>query len=239
MLSSWPALSTSFDGDWVIRLSEGHTKRSNSVTCLSDDPTDLERRIDRVVAIYQRHGLPPVFRLSPLAPPALDRSLEDRGWRRFDETIVLTLAGAYSNGREDTKASIDIEIFSDPDDDWLSAYSRIDGMGRAPGAILERMLSIMVPKPCYARAKVQDEIGALALGVVDGDLIGLFDVMTAKDFRRRGLAHRLLGALLAWGRQEGATEAWLAVVATNEPAVRLYRSLGFQDVYRYHYRVKE
>lgn len=239
MLSSWPALSTAFDGDWVIRLSEGHTKRSNSVTCLGDDPTDLEQRIDRVEAVYERHGLPPVFRLSPLASPALDRSLEDRGWRRFDETIVMTLAGACSNGREDAEAGLDIEISSDPDDAWLNAYRRIDGMGRAPGAILERMLSVMIPKAGYARAKVKDDIGALALGVVDGDLIGLFEVMTAKDYRRHGLARRLLGELLVWGRQEGARTAWLAVVAANEPAVRLYRSLCFQDVYRYHYRAKD
>ena len=30
MLTSWPALSTSFDGDWVIRLAAGVTKRLNS-----------------------------------------------------------------------------------------------------------------------------------------------------------------------------------------------------------------
>ena len=42
MLTSWPALSVAFDGDWVIRLADGVTKRSNSVTCLGADDSDLE-----------------------------------------------------------------------------------------------------------------------------------------------------------------------------------------------------
>jgi ribosomal protein S18 acetylase RimI-like enzyme len=41
---------------------------------------------------------------------------------------------------------------------------------------------------------------------------------------------------MKWAGSSGAREAWLQVEADNEPAYRLYTSLGFSEVYRYHYR---
>jgi len=40
-----------------------------------------------------------------------------------------------------------------------------------------------------------------------------------------------------WAKNRGARRAWLQVVTTNIPAVSLYRSLGFEEVYRYAYRM--
>ena len=240
MLTSWPAFSLAFDGDWVIRLADGHTKRSNSVTCLGADDTDLEARIDQTVSIYREHRLPTTFRLSPLAPPALDASLEKRGWRRFDETIVMTA--------DLSKVVLDTDVLADkstrftvtttPDPAWIEACRRIDGMGRANVERLERLLDNMLPPAGFGRIVRDDRIDALALAVLDNDLIGLFEVMTAADQRRRGLARILTTGLLRWGRQNGASLGWLAVVADNQPAVRLYQSQGFREVYRYHYRAE-
>jgi ribosomal protein S18 acetylase RimI-like enzyme len=79
-------------------------------------------------------------------------------------------------------------------------------------------------------------VDALALAVVDADLVGLFEVMTAPERRRRGLARALTAGLLRWGRMQRASTCWLAVAAENLPAVRLYEGLGFREAYRYHYR---
>jgi len=76
-----------------------------------------------------------------------------------------------------------------------------------------------------------------ALGVVDGDHVGLFDVLVAPTARRRGLARRLTQSIGAWGRTHGARFAYLQVVATNLAALPLYKDLGFETVYSYAYRV--
>jgi GNAT superfamily N-acetyltransferase len=43
-------------------------------------------------------------------------------------------------------------------------------------------------------------------------------------------------AALDWTRRVGATHAAIQVVSDNVPAINLYTSLGFSEVYRYHYR---
>ncbi|MBV8394553.1 MAG: GNAT family N-acetyltransferase, partial [Alphaproteobacteria bacterium] len=88
-------------------------------------------------------------------------------------------------------------------------------------------------------ARVEDEGGpvAFALGVVDGDHVGLFDVLVAPEARRQGLARRLTRSIGAWGRANGARFSYLQVVASNEAALKLYASLGYATVYQYAYRV--
>ena len=41
---------------------------------------------------------------------------------------------------------------------------------------------------------------------------------------------------LLWGREHGARQAWLQVVAEKGPATKLYESEGFSEVYSYAYR---
>ena len=54
--------------------------------------------------------------------------------------------------------------------------------------------------------------------------------------RRQGHARRLVQSALKWARQRGARFAWLQVEADNVEALALYRALGFDEIYRYHYR---
>ena len=50
------------------------------------------------------------------------------------------------------------------------------------------------------------------------------------------MARRLVQSALKWARQRGARSAWLQVEADNAQALALYRALGFDEIYRYHYR---
>ena len=70
----------------------------------------------------------------------------------------------------------------------------------------------------------------------DGDLAGLFEIATAAAERGKGHGRRLVLSALKWARLRGARQAWLQVEADNLAARRLYGTLGFTEVYRYHYR---
>jgi ribosomal protein S18 acetylase RimI-like enzyme len=72
--------------------------------------------------------------------------------------------------------------------------------------------------------------------VVEAGYVGLYDIVTNAEHRRQGHGRRLIGDLLTWAKGEGAHMAYLQVMLNNEPALRLYAGLGFEEVYRYWYR---
>jgi ribosomal protein S18 acetylase RimI-like enzyme len=60
-------------------------------------------------------------------------------------------------------------------------------------------------------------------GVVD-------DVFVLPEWRRRGIARRLVGEGIRYLREQGMQEVRLDVVQTNGPAISLYRSMGYVTI---------
>jgi len=60
-------------------------------------------------------------------------------------------------------------------------------------------------------------------GVVD-------DVFVLPEWRRRGIAKRLVGEGIKYLREQGLEEVRLDVVQSNEPAISLYRSMGYVTI---------
>ena len=61
----------------------------------------------------------------------------------------------------------------------------------------------------------------------DGEIT---NVVVDEDYRRRGIARKLLTALMEEGRKLGVTAFTLEVRAGNTAAIGLYESLGFEGV---------
>jgi RimJ/RimL family protein N-acetyltransferase len=64
-------------------------------------------------------------------------------------------------------------------------------------------------------------------------------LMVAAEERRRGIGTALMEEAIKWARGSGVTKLELHVFPHNEPAIALYRKLGFQDEghRRRHYRI--
>ena len=77
--------------------------------------------------------------------------------------------------------------------------------------------------------------GSLA---VDGDLAGIFGMVTATSHRGRGVATALVARLLELARTAGALTAYLQVDVSNTAARRAYSKFGFSDCYAYWYRAR-
>ncbi|MFY1848106.1 GNAT family N-acetyltransferase, partial [Achromobacter dolens] len=75
------------------------------------------------------------------------------------------------------------------------------------------------------------------MAVRDGDLAGLFDIVTDPAQRRKGHAAMLVEHLLAACVEDGATTAYLQVEPQNTAARALYGRYGFKDCYAYWYRL--
>ena len=104
---------------------------------------------------------------------------------------------------------------------------------------LERMLRAIPAPKAFAQLRDSGESLAFGYAALERGHVGLFDIVTARAARRRGLGRRVVLGLMGWGREAGASHAYLQVVAANAPARSLYAGLGFQTRYGYHYRVPQ
>ncbi|MCW2795071.1 MAG: GCN5-related N-acetyltransferase [Nocardioides sp.] len=84
---------------------------------------------------------------------------------------------------------------------------------------------------------VTARIGDVASGVAayDRGWVGFRSIEVSPDQRRQGLGLAIMGALLDWGAERGATTAYLQVLGDNTPAIALYEGLGFTEHHRYRY----
>ena len=73
--------------------------------------------------------------------------------------------------------------------------------------------------------------GFLCASLVCGEMT-ILDVATDPDFRRRGVAARLLTHVLEQGRQAGLEKVFLEVRIHNAGAIALYRRFGFLEISR-------
>lgn len=229
--NAWPALQTLVLDGWLLRFADGYTKRANSANAWRPGTTPLPELVSTVETLYRDRGLRPIFRLSPLAPAGTDGLLARHGYRSFDASSVHRAAIA------DVAATPGVALDTAPDAAWLGGYAAATGLAEAQLATLGRMLRLC-HLPC-AFASIDHDGAPIAFGyaVRERGHVGLFDIVTAPAQRRRGLARRIVAALMHWGAAHGAARAYLQVVDGNAPALALYRQLGFTEAYRYHYRV--
>lgn len=232
-LAAWPAHMTVLDDGWVIRLSGGHTKRANSVTALASSTRPLTDKVAYAESLFVRHDLTPVFRLTALADAGLDGMLEARGYRRAEESVVMIAPLADQPIVADAR----IVVSNGVSRDWVSAYAALQHLDPARTSALQQMMTSIAPRQATAQVEENGVIVGFGLGVVDRGVIGVFEVLTHPSARRRGIARQIMAALLAWGATCGARETYLQVVATNAAAIRLYADMGYQEAYRYWYRI--
>lgn len=97
--------------------------------------------------------------------------------------------------------------------------------------------------PHWARVFLDDPRHHLFVAVESGVVVGMVSAVdyvhpdkapqlwinelgVGRNYRRRGIARRLLASMLAHGRDIGCTEAWLGIEHDNLPARRLYERQG-------------
>lgn len=233
--NAWPSLeSVSYDG-WLVRFSEGYTRRANSVIPFSEGTIPVGDKVTECERMYSGRGLDTVFKLTAAsAPPALDDFLEKRGYtRESSATFHIKDLGEGTPNRPQ-RVRLDPEV----SEGWLDAFCGMSGLDEKKRRTALRMLGAIIPSRSFASVSLGEQIVACGLGVLDGEHVGLFDVVTDKDLRRQGHGTNIVMALLDWGYQGGARSAYLQVAHGNEPALNLYRNMGFREVYDYWYRVR-
>lgn len=263
-LNAWPSHQIQVYDGWILRFSYFYTHRTNSVEQIGPSILPFSEKINYCEQIYKRWQTPCIFKITPLSDPSLENLLIEKGYHTEHRTNVMVLdlnnipdsSNSHTNGAN----NIHITPISDTDNSHIS----IEGTPYAPvhiqysiplswihglfdlkqttDPIHRKIVPSMyaaIPKDVIS-AFIQDNgrIIATGLGILDRDYIGIYAIHVDETYRGQHYATKIVHTLLSEGKKKGATRAYLQVVFGNQPAISLYRKVGFRKLYTYWFRVK-
>lgn len=195
-------------GDWVLRHSPtAAARRANSVLAFGPSGLADDDAYDQVVAFYDGVGRRPVAAVLPDSGES--ELFLGRGWvpesGDADTLFQVTAVSLAARALRGAQPA-DVEVVVD------------DVADRAVAHVVE------------AGVPVAEGVAAF-----DRDWVGFRSIEVPPEHRRRGLGLAVMGALLEWGAERGATTAYLQVLGDNAPALALYERLGFREHHRYRY----
>lgn len=234
-LNALPALQTMIYDGWVLRFAGGYSKRANSVNPLYPSTEPPLAKIRNCEQFYAAKNLSAVFKITPAAlPPALDAILAEQGYRRNSPASVqvLDLTGLTPSFDEQMIASQQLT------EEWLTDFCRFSSVSNKNKPVLKYMLKNIIPNKYIVSLKAGSSAIGGGVGVLQGEFIGLYDIVIDSAYRNQGYGQKLVSGLLRLGRSAGAKKAYLQVMVNNYPAVKLYSGMGFTELYQYWYRIK-
>lgn len=232
-LNAWPALETALYDGWVLRFSSGYTRRANSVNPLYPSLLEATEKLRHCQRLYRDRGLPTVFKVTPAAGD-LDAFLGEQGYAKEGETSVQLADVATPL----IPAEEEVDLLEKPTEAWIAAFCALNPGLRRHFLTMSGMLERLTVPACFLSLKQDGQTAALGMAVAERGYVGLFDIVTRQTLRNQGIGKDMVLHLLAWGKRQGAERAYLQVTLDNAPALHLYETLGFQEAYRYWYRVR-
>lgn len=222
--------------NYVLRYTNGFTKRANSIYPCFSSLSQVDNILSFAENWYKARNHPALFKITehPVALE-LDKLLDERQYEKIDLTHVELLA--YTN-YEAQYVFADVHLTNDFDAAWFEAVCTYNEIYGRDMTVFAELLKKITAHTAYVSVIDHGEIIACGLGVLEGDYFGLYDIVTAPAHRNRGIGKDLLHYLLQWGAEQGAKYAYLQVLASNKPAIHLYRKLGFERAYQYWYRME-
>lgn len=236
--NAWPPLTAQHLDGWRLRASEGVHGRANSVWPNGNHSTlPLAEKLAEVEAFYQRHGLPPRYQIAPTMQPAdLDQLLAERGYDLYEPVEVQT--AVLPTLLNHTSSTYQATITPTPSEEWLTFDNLHHAHTPHQAHIRSQIMRHIGPAAAFAAVHDNGRILGIGLGVCERGWLGIFNMLTDAEERRKGVGTAVLHHLATWATHHHATHAYLQVVATNRPAQALYARASFTYAYSYHYRLK-
>ena len=244
LMNSWPAKHYYFLNGWILRFTEGVTSRANSVFPIryTGKQKTIDNDIKLVEEAYNAHKLQSVFTIPEFHEPKnLTDKLLERGYHTYDHTSALGIKigdikiDVINKDFEYYFSNSRVEEISE----FLAKFSKRNEYDQLIiGEINEK---IIIPKKCYALAKLHDDIiGTLFAVLVPQGYMYIGDVFVHPDYRRKKVASSMLVKLIdEWAVTETVKYIWLQVEKSNIKALSLYHKFGMRKIYNYFYMKRD
>jgi len=236
-VSGWPPLVKRSLGEWVLRASQGYSSRANSVLAVGDPGLPFTEALSAVVEFYSAHDLPPVAQV--VVSSDVHQRFEAAGWvsARPGEADTMFQIASVSRAlrlvRQAVPAgALTASMSATAGPRWFAddarAEKRPEALGVLEGPDQVGFAAVIPP------GAAGDVLAKGRVAYAD-DWVGISNVWVSPTHRRLGLAVTVVGAMLAWGAERGATTAYLQTRGDNPAALALYDRLGFVTHHTYRY----
>lgn len=243
---AFPGIEHTMCGGWLLRAGDGITERSNSALPVGPSAGTQPVPIEEIRQFYARHNLPVRIAVPDRICKPAEALVKQPGWELGPEIVVMTRS-LDRNLPEFTSPSphIRVGIADQPVQEWLDLY-HFRGQALPPHA-LNLLRQEIDGRMCFGRLIYDDgkhtpRTVAITRGTLtDSDdgrtWLGFSAVEVTEDMRRQGLGTLMGNHMMYWGAENGATDAYLQVVAKNSAGIALYRGLGFTEHHRHRYAI--
>jgi ribosomal protein S18 acetylase RimI-like enzyme len=235
--ATWPATESRRLGDWLLRAAGGFSARANAVLAVGSPGVPFGQALSTVTDFYGSHGLPTLVQV--VVGSENHHAFESAGWlpaRPGEADTCFQIASVARASRAVRGSLPDVvpPVTLEPrvTDAWLADDARAREHGQAARAVLEGPDEVAFAQ---VAGDVPGSLAARGRGCYHDDWLGISDVHVAPERRRAGLGMAVLGALLQWGAERGATTAFLQVRGDNGSALALYERAGFTTHHEYRY----
>ncbi|NPD88106.1 MAG: GNAT family N-acetyltransferase [Asgard group archaeon] len=237
---TWPPKMILNLNGWKIRISEGITKRANSVSPLEYSGNNLIEDISVVENYYRVNRLPSIFQLhDTFEPVSLQDKLLSLDYKIVDETIVM-MANIDEINLPYQNEKYEFHLLENQLDKWLNDLQLINQTDKLQIDGRREIISrIAQSNVGYFVARDNKKTVAVGLAVLQENYMVIYSMFTHPDYRRKGIAQTILANMIEWGDVNLVDRVFLQVESENTSAINLYKKVGFKEKYRYRYLIKE
>lgn len=235
-MNAFPSLETVHYDGWVIRMSDGKSKRVNSVYSLYPSSLPIEEKVRYCESLYSGLNMRRVFKLTsdPMCE-GLDDLLRNKGYGEAGRTRIETMDLAdYAFQSDET-----FEYFEDFPRRWYLDLCRAEQRSEIDKKVVAEAWKKVVSPQCYISLVRDGRRVAYGRGVMEQGFLGIYGIFVDPEYRRRGLGEIVTRELMAHAGRQGCTKAYLQVEKHNDRAYRLYEKIGFREIYQYWYLLQE
>lgn len=208
----------------------------NIVTRTRFAPDQADRRIAETLDAVRATGRPFLWWVDPLASPLLPARLEVAGLKESGRYPAMRAA---LGGRGPVRAPEGLEIRRVSTQREFEDFTEVLAASWDPPSSTARKLftlagPAMLDESRHGGAAARLFVGyaegrpaCISEAVLAGGVAGLYNIITAAAFRRRGLGRAMTLTAMEAGREEGYHTVILEASEMGEP---VYRKLGFETI---------
>ncbi|MFD2422040.1 GNAT family N-acetyltransferase [Amycolatopsis pigmentata] len=204
------------------------TARANSTLAVGDPGLPVAEALKTVCEFAHSHRNPPV--VQAIEDSETEREIAGAGWVPHSGHaaghVVSVLTGALGDGAPE------VTLSSSPSPGWWDLT-----VGTTHPSPAQRHV-LTTGEVGFGTIEAGDVTAGALRAAVAGDILLVARLAVRPQYRRQGLAKALMAACGPWAAERGAKTCVLQVAIGNEPALALYRALGFAEHHRYRYWVR-